>query len=178
MVLCRIAPTDYSPNAPRGEQNRTALLNSEKERAELLMITDLMRNDLGRVCSSVDVTELYRCTAYPTLYHLHSTITGTCEPYHPIDLIKPLFPPGSISGCPKGRALEAIKLLEQRERGVYSGAIGCFEPNGDFTFNVAIRTLTYRDGIVSGQFGGGIVYDSDKEQEYQEVLSKAHSLFG
>lgn len=169
--------------APRGTtpqedaQNRATLLSSDKERAELLMITDLMRNDLGRVCTSVNVTQLYACTAYPTIYHLHSTVVGKCKPLHPIDLIAPLFPAGSISGCPKGRALKAISQLEQRERGVYTGAIGCFEPNGDFTFNVAIRTLTYKDGIVSGQFGGGIVYDSDPQKEYEEALHKASSLF-
>ena len=169
--------------APRGttakedESNRAHLLNSEKERAELLMITDLMRNDLSQICSQVDVSELYKCTAYPTIYHLHSTIIGRCNPMHPIDLIAPIFPAGSISGCPKNRAVEAIAHLEKRPRGVYTGAIGCIEPNGDFTFNVAIRTLTYKNGVVNAQFGGGIVYDSNPENEYQEVMHKLHSLF-
>lgn len=178
----RILSCPIKGTAPRGKtpiedaHNKASLLSSEKERAELLMITDLMRNDLGRVCSKVTTKELYTCTAYPTIFHLHSTVEGLLKPAHPIDQIRPLFPAGSITGCPKLRAMEVISQLEKRARGIYTGSIGFFDSNGDFSFNVAIRTLTYQKGVVEAQFGGGIVYDSNPENEYEETLYKAGSL--
>ncbi len=178
----RIISSPIKGTAPRGKTpiedayNKAALISSEKECAELLMITDLMRNDLAKICSSVKTTQLYTCSTYPTLFHLHSTLEGILKPGRAIDQIRPLFPAGSITGCPKLRAMEVISQLEKRPRGVYTGAIGYFHNQGDFSFNVAIRTLTYKDGIVEGQFGGGIVYDSNPEKEYEETLHKAASL--
>ncbi|MCH9609633.1 MAG: Isochorismate synthase MenF [Chlamydiales bacterium] len=178
-----ISTSPIKGTAPRGEtaaadrENRARLLSSEKERAELLMITDLMRNDLSQVCHRVEVKELFSCTSHPAIFHLHSTIAGVLKPAHPIDQIRPLFPAGSITGCPKPRAMEVIKRLEGRRRGVYTGIIGAFKPNGDFTFNVAIRTLVYRNGMIDAQFGGAITYDSDPEKEWEEVFHKAASLF-
>lgn len=170
--------------APRGKTaeedafNRQALLSSEKERAELLMITDLMRNDLGRVSApgSVKTKEIWRCEAYANVFHLLSIIEGRSGESS-VSLIKQLFPGGSITGCPKLRAMEAIALLEKRPRGVYTGSIGYFAANGDFDFSIAIRTLVVHPTYVQIQLGGAIVIDSDPVKEFEETLHKGESLF-
>jgi len=171
---------------PRGKNyeedaiNREKLLTSTKERAELLMITDLMRNDLGKVSEtgSVVVADLYRCEAYTNVFHLLSIIQGKADPrLSSIEIIRSAFPGGSITGCPKLRAIEVIDMLEQRARGIYTGSIGYIAGNGDFDLNIAIRTLVMQKGISSIQLGSGILFDSDAELEYQETLHKGASLF-
>lgn len=172
--------------APRGKtlqedtQNREILLNSPKEKAELLMIVDLMRNDLGKISQpgSVNVKKIWECETYTNVFHLVSTIQSKPLPkLDSLDLVRSCFPGGSITGCPKWRAIEAIAKLENRPRGIYTGSIGYFAGNGDFDFNIAIRTITYCQGKVEVQLGGAIVIDSDPTQEYAETLHKGASIF-
>ncbi|MBA3238520.1 MAG: aminodeoxychorismate synthase component I [Parachlamydiaceae bacterium] len=172
--------------APRGKSaeedahNREMLLNSPKEKAELLMIVDLMRNDLGKISEpgSVNVSKIWECETYTNVFHLVSTICSTPIPtLDSLDLIRSCFPGGSITGCPKLRAIDAISLLEKRPRGIYTGSIGYFAGNGDFDFNIAIRTITYCEGKVDVQLGGGIVIDSDPDREYAETFHKGASIF-
>lgn len=156
------------------------LLNSPKERAELLMITDLMRNDLGKISQigSVKTQALWHCEAYANVFHLLSIIQS--QPLSHLascDLIRHTFPGGSITGCPKYRAMEAIAQLEQKARGVYTGSIGYMKGNGDFDLNIAIRTLVFQSGGIDLRLGGGIVIDSDPENEYEETLVKGQTIF-
>jgi para-aminobenzoate synthetase component 1 len=156
------------------------LLCSPKERAELLMITDLMRNDLGKICrtGTVKVKEMWRCEAYSNVFHLLSIIQGQVQSHlSQIDIIRSCFPGGSITGCPKLRAMEIIQKLEPQSRGIYTGSIGYLKGTGDFDLNIAIRTLVYQNQTIQLQLGSGIVFDSDGEKEYQETLSKGASLF-
>jgi para-aminobenzoate synthetase component I len=160
--------------------NKKQLLNSPKERAELLMITDLMRNDLGRISlpGTVKTEKIWHCEAYTNVYHLLSVIRSQVLPdIHPVDLIRLCFPGGSISGCPKLRALEIIAEQEQQPRGIHTGSIGYFKGNGDFDFNIAIRTMVVRNNLWNIRIGGGIVFDSVIEKEYEEVLHKGLSIF-
>jgi len=155
------------------------LLTSPKEVAELVMITDLERNDLGRVCEygSVSVPELLKLESYEQVHHLVSTVTGTLRPdvTHAAAL-RACFPGGSISGAPKKRALEIINELEPHPRGLYTGAIGYFGYNGESQFSIAIRTAIFRAGYASFHVGAGIVADSVPEREWQETLDKAAGL--
>jgi para-aminobenzoate synthetase component 1 len=171
---------------PRGnnnvedEHNRRELLSSEKEKAELLMITDLMRNDLSKISfpGSVETIDLWRCEPYTNVFHLLSIIRSHAKPnIHPVDLIRQCFPGGSITGCPKLRAMEVIAELEKRARGIYTGSIGYISANGDFDFNIAIRTLVFNAQRLDIQLGGAIVADSISEKEYQETLHKGKSIF-
>lgn len=160
--------------------NREALLHSEKERAELLMITDLMRSDVGKVSlpGTVKTREIWRCEAYSNVFHLLSIIEGRAiAELHPVALVRSLFPGGSITGCPKLRAMEAIEALEKRPRGIYTGSIGYFSANGDFDFNIAIRTLIVHPRSIRIQLGGAIVIDSNPVREFEETLHKGRSLF-
>ncbi|MCD6336276.1 MAG: aminodeoxychorismate synthase component I [Candidatus Latescibacteria bacterium] len=155
------------------------LLLSEKDRAELVMIVDLERNDLGRVCEtgSVHVPELMALERYPTVYHLVSTIAGKLSPERDrMGLLRAMFPGGSITGAPKIRAMEIIAELEPTRRGVYTGSIGWLGFTGDMDLNIAIRTFVVRDGMARFQVGGGIVADSDPEEEYEETLHKGRAL--
>lgn len=170
---------------PRGKDAGTdeimkqALLSSPKDDAELTMIIDLERNDLGRVCDygSVKVVERKVLESYPTVYHLVSTIEGDLyERYDLIDLLKATFPGGSITGAPKIRAMQIIDELEPTQRSVYTGAIGYIGFNGDADLNIAIRTFIMKDKTVYFQVGSGIVADSDEEEEYEETLHKARAL--
>ncbi|CZQ93313.1 aminodeoxychorismate synthase component I [Trichococcus ilyis] len=159
--------------------NRQELLESEKDRAELLMIVDLMRNDLGRVCKtgSVKVTEMYHIEDYSTVFQLVSTIEGELEEdIHALDCIKAAFPGGSITGAPKIRAMEVIDELEPTQRNAYTGSIGYVGFNGDADLNIVIRTILLKDETAYFQVGGGIVWDSDAEMEYEETLVKAKAL--
>lgn len=156
------------------------LLSSEKERAELLMITDLMRNDLGKVSKpgSVVTREFCVCESYTAVHHLHSVIQSVPnEDQHPVDLLRACFPGGSITGCPKLRSMEVIDALEQRPRGIYTGSIGYFTGDGAFDFNIAIRTMAVVDGSATLALGGGIVADSDPSLEYEETLHKGKPFF-
>ncbi len=155
------------------------LLDSIKDRAENVMIVDLERNDIGRVCryGTVKVTELAALETYPTVFHLTSTITGRLrEDKSRIDLLKAAFPGGSITGAPKVRAMEIIDELEPTRRSVYTGSIGYLGFDGSMDLNIVIRTMLVKDGRVYFQVGGGIVYDSEPEAEYQETLDKARGL--
>jgi para-aminobenzoate synthetase component I len=170
---------------PRGatpeEDERLAreLLESEKDRAELVMIVDLERNDLGRVCSygTVRVPELLRLESYATVHHLVSTVVGQLhEGRDLMDLLRATFPGGSITGAPKVRAMEIIDELEPTQRAVYTGSIGWVGFDGDMDLNIVIRTFLVRDGRVHWQVGGGIVADSDPVAEYEETLDKGIAL--
>ena len=155
------------------------LQTSEKEIAELVMITDLERNDLGRVCEfgSVTVTEMLKHERLEQVHHLVSTVTGQLrEGTDQLDALQACFPGGSITGAPKVRAMEIIEELERVPRGLYTGAIGYLGYNGESQFNIAIRTLVREGDSLRYGVGAGIVADSVPEQEYEETLQKAEGL--
>ncbi len=155
------------------------LLASEKDRAELLMIVDLERNDLGRVCAygSVQVEKLWQLESHPTVHHLVATVSGTLRPeIDVIDCVAACFPGGSITGAPKIRAMEIIDELEPHRRHIYTGAIGYLGFDGNADLNIAIRTLTCVDGQAYYHVGGGIVWDSNPSAEYQETLDKGRAM--
>lgn len=156
------------------------LLASEKDRAELVMIVDLERNDLGRVCEigTVRVPELFRLEEYATVYHLVSTVVGRLAPERDaVDLLRATFPGGSITGAPKIRSMEIIDELEPTRRSIYTGAIGYIDDSGDMDLNIVIRTFVIANGMAHVQVGGGIVADSDPVLEYEETLHKGKALF-
>jgi len=170
---------------PRGrdktedEMLRNKLVTSIKDRAENLMIIDLERNDLGRVCryGSVKVTEFMVCEEFPTVFHLTSTIEGHLrKEIDAVDVLINCFPGGSITGAPKIRAMEIIEELECIKRSIYTGSIGYIGFNGDMDTSIVIRTLIFHKGRLYFSVGGGIVYDSDPEKEYDETLHKAKAL--
>ncbi len=155
------------------------LQTSAKEIAELVMITDLLRNDLGQVCEfgSVQVSEMLRLESLAQVHHLVSTVTGTLRPdTDAIEALAACFPGGSITGAPKKRAMEIIRELEQKPRGLYCGAIGWLGYHGESSFNIAIRTLIREEGRLVYQVGAGIVADSDPAGEYEETLHKAAGI--
>jgi len=156
-----------------------ALAESDKDRAENVMIVDLLRNDLSRVCrpGTVRVPELFALEQHPTVHHLVSTVVGELEPgTGPVNLLRAAFPGGSITGAPKVRAMEIIAELEPTRRGVYCGSIGYISSTGAMDMSIVIRTYLALRGRVYFQAGGGIVADSDPEQEYRETLDKARAL--
>jgi para-aminobenzoate synthetase component 1 len=156
-----------------------ALAESEKDRAENVMIVDLLRNDLSRVCrpGTVRVPELFALEHHPTVHHLVSTVVGELEAgADATDLIRAAFPGGSITGAPKVRAMEIIAELEPTQRGVYCGSIGYISASGAMDTSIVIRTCLALRGQVYFQAGGGIVADSDPELEYRETLDKARGL--
>jgi para-aminobenzoate synthetase component 1 len=156
-----------------------ALTESAKDRAENLMIVDLMRNDLSRVCApgTVRVQELFALEQYATVHHLVSTIVGRlASGADALDLLRAAFPGGSITGAPKLRAMEIIAGLESSRRGVYCGSIGYWSVTGELDTSIAIRTAVARARRVYFYAGGGVVFDSDPEQEYRETLDKARGI--
>ena len=158
---------------------REELQNSEKDKSELLMIVDLERNDLNRVCvpGSVKVTELFTVEEYATVFHLVSDIEGTLqEGKNIMDLLEAAFPGGSITGAPKYRAMEIIDELEHGKRNLYTGSIGYLTLDGDCDFNIVIRTALHKDGRYHLGVGGGITAESDLEFEYEETLQKAKAI--
>ncbi len=172
---------------PRGstpeedERLRQELLNSEKEAAELNMITDLLRNDLGKVCEvgSVQLLTHRQTEAFPAVWHTHSTIQGELRAdISALDALLSMMPGGSITGCPKKQAMQVIDELEPITRSVYTGSIGILDPNGDANFNIAIRTIIKKGQRLYLPVGGGIVYDSDDTAELQETFDKAQSFMG
>lgn len=183
----RVSTRPMKGTAARGltaeddEARRRALVASEKERAENIMIVDLLRNDLGRLAApgKVQVDALCASEAYPTLWQMVSTVSADLPGVHLIDLFRALFPCGSITGAPKIRAMQRIAELETTERGLYTGAIGWLAPSGDCRFNVAIRTLEIEpDGRGRLGVGSGIVIDAQPQNEYAECLLKACFLTG
>lgn len=163
------------------EQHRLALLHDEKERAENLMIVDLVRNDLARVArtGTVRVPELFGTYGFKHVWQLISTVQAELRPdVNLADILRATFPMGSMTGAPKIRAMQLIEQYEASRRGLYSGSFGYVLPNGDFDFNVVIRSLQYRadTGYLSLQVGSAITYDSVPEQEYQECLLKAQGV--
>ncbi|HEV8456181.1 MAG TPA: aminodeoxychorismate synthase component I [Gemmatimonadales bacterium] len=156
-----------------------ALAESAKDRAENVMIVDLLRNDLSRVCrpGTVRVPELFALEQHPTVHHLVSTVLGELTPgADAVDLIRAAFPGGSITGAPKVRAMEIIAELEPTQRGVYCGSIGYISATGAMDTSIVIRTYLALGGQLYFQAGGGIVADSDVELEYRETLDKARGL--
>ncbi len=156
------------------------LLKNEKERAEHLMLVDLERNDLGRICEfgSVKVTDLMVLERYSHVFHIVSNIVGKLKPNISLtDIFKSVFPGGTITGCPKIRSMEIIRELEPHRRGPYSGSFGYIGFSPCMDFNIIIRSLIFNQGKVSFHVGAGIVSDSIPEKEYQETLDKAAALF-
>ena len=156
-----------------------ALLNSEKENAELIMITDLQRNDLGKVCEfgSVRVADMLSLEKLEHVYHLVSTVTGTLrEEIDHLGALAACFPGGSITGAPKKRAIEIIEELETVPRGLYTGAVGYIGFNGESQFNIPIRTLIRDEDTLHYHVGAGIVADSDPAEEFEETLHKAKGI--
>jgi para-aminobenzoate synthetase component 1 len=166
-------------DADADRQNEAELRASEKDRAELLMIVDLERNDFGRVAEfgSVHVEGLYQLEYYARVMHQTARVKATLSQGKDVfDALVALFPGGSITGAPKIRAMEIIEELEPTRRGVYCGSIGYVGFDGDAEFNIAIRSLHLKDGQLDYQVGGGIVWDSEPEAEYQETLDKACAI--
>ena len=171
------APRFADPDEDRASADR--LLASPKDRAELLMITDLLRNDLGKVCApgTVRVPHLRQLESYPHVHHLVSTVHGRLAAGLDVfDALTALFPGGSITGAPKRRAMEILRDLEDVPRGIYTGTVGWVGFDRTADFNVAIRTARHRDGVYSFGAGGGIVIDSSPEAEWQELLLKTRGL--
>lgn len=164
-------------NAQEDKKLSQELLKSKKEAAELNMITDLLRNDLGKVCKigTVKVAGHRLLQKCPTVWHTYSKITGELA-IDPIEALLSMLPGGSITGCPKKRAIEIIDELEPTTRGVYTGVIGYIHPNQVLDFNIAIRTVIKKKEKLYLQVGGGIVIDSKGKEEYQETLDKAKSF--
>ncbi len=167
--------SDYAED----QQQIKNLEASNKDRAENLMIVDLLRNDISKTCKSgsVKVPTLFDVESYATVHHLVSTVTGLlAENQHALDLLKSCFPGGSITGAPKIRAMEIIEELEPNRRGVYCGAIGYIGFNGNMDTNIAIRTLVHSENTIRFWAGGGIINDSVVEDEYQESFDKAAAM--
>ena len=163
------------------EVSKNYLLQSPKERSENVMVVDLVRNDLSRICKpgSVKVDELFGIYSFPQVHQMISTVSGELQDgLNWIDCVKATFPMGSMTGAPKKRVMELIEQYEQTKRGLFSGAIGYVKPGGDFDFNVVIRSMLYNktDKYVSFQTGGAITYCSNAVMEYEECLIKAAAM--
>jgi len=183
---CKISVFPIKGTSARGasavedEQKKHDLQNSEKERAELLMVTDLLRNDLGRICQngSIETPRLFSIETFSHYHHLVSEITGKlCQNITFYDIFLALFPGGSIVGAPKIEVMQHIQKLEGRPRGVYTGALGLIAESGFCEFNIPIRTLIQHDNTLEFSTGGGITIDSDVSKEYEECQIKAKGLF-
>jgi len=181
----RVETWPIKGTAPRGNDadsdrdSRSALLRSDKDRAENLMIVDLLRNDLGRSCrpGSIRVDRLFSLESYATVHHLVSRISGSLAPgLDGLDLLRGCFPGGSITGAPKLRAMEIIEQLEPHRRSVYCGSLGYVGWDGSMDTNIAIRTMLHIDGRMRLWAGGGLVADSRMEDEYQETYHKARAM--
>ena len=170
------------PRGPSPEEDAAmakALWSSEKDRAENVMIVDLVRNDFGRVCQvgSVRVPALWQVETHSNVHHLVSRVVGDLrDDAAPVEILRALFPGGSITGAPKIRAVEIIEELEPVRRGVYTGAIGYWDASGDADWNIAIRTITVGGGKASFHAGGAVVADSTPDGEYEETLVKASGM--
>jgi anthranilate/para-aminobenzoate synthase component I len=158
---------------------RAELLGSEKDRAENIMIVDLARNDLGRVCEvdSIHVPQLMAIEEHPSVFQLVSTVRGQLAAgSSALQLLRACFPPGSMTGAPKIEAMKIIEALESSPRGLYSGCLGYFDCGGGMDFSVVIRSFLLQQGRCSIGVGGAVVADSDPGAEYEESRAKAHAL--
>jgi para-aminobenzoate synthetase component 1 len=176
----RVTTRPIKGTRPRGQGMEEELRRSIKDQAELNMIVDLQRNDLGRVCriGSVQVPRPRDIETHPTVHHGVATVTGQLrEDVGFVELLAATFPGGSITGAPKIRAMEIIDELEPVRRGPYCGAIGYLDADGTLQFNIAIRTMAAAGGRIHLPVGGGIVADSDPAAEYEETLVKARAMF-
>ena len=158
-----------------------ALTESKKDKSENVMVVDLVRNDLSKVCKegTVKVSELFGIYSFPQVHQMISTVEGEINDHVLFSaILKAAFPMGSMTGAPKKRVMELIEQYEQTKRGLYSGAVGYFDPNGDFDFNVVIRSILYNaaNQYLGYQVGGGITFYSDPEKEYEECLLKAAAI--
>ncbi|MBV1884959.1 MAG: aminodeoxychorismate synthase component I, partial [Gammaproteobacteria bacterium] len=168
-----------SPNHTEDKRLKSELTSSLKDRSENLMIVDLMRNDLGKHCKTGSITadELFTLKSFSNVHHLVSTVRGELAPNsHPLDLFRDSFPGGSITGAPKKRAMEIINELEPFDRGAYCGSLGYLSFDGQMNTNIAIRTLSNEGARLYCWGGGGIVADSNCEEEYLESLDKINNL--
>jgi para-aminobenzoate synthetase component 1 len=168
-------------NKEKDLQNKEYLSQNEKEKSENVMVVDLVRNDLSKVCKqgTVKVDELFSVYSFPQVHQMISTISGEVKEHLDwVDIIKATFPMGSMTGAPKKAVMELIEQYEQTRRGLFSGAIGYINPDGDFDFNVVIRSVFYNAAAkyLSFQAGGGITFYSDAEKEYEESLLKAKAI--
>ena len=166
-------------NADNDRKLAAALRNSSKDRAENVMIVDLMRNDLSKSCElgSVAVPKKFAVHSFANVHHLISTVTGRLKTgLHVLDLLRSCFPGGSITGAPKVRAMQIIEELEPYRRGLYCGAIAYVGINGDLETNIAIRTIVIKDGVARFSAGGGLVFDSQLDKEYQELIDKSSMM--
>ena len=169
-----------SNDQKQDEYNLKQLQESVKDKAENVMIVDLLRNDLSKCCesNSVKVMKLFEIESFPTVHHLVSTIQGVLSDHiSPVQLLRECFPGGSITGAPKIRAMEIIEELEPHRRGLYCGSIGYLGFNGKMDTNIAIRTLVQKNNRAYFYAGGGLVWDSDVDEEYQETFDKAAAMF-
>jgi para-aminobenzoate synthetase component 1 len=168
-------------NVQEDAKNKEQLYYSAKDRSENVMIVDLVRNDLSKICveATVQVEELFGIYSFPQVHQMISTISGQLRPdMHFIDAIKATFPMGSMTGAPKKRVMELIEQYERTKRGIFSGAVGYITPGGDFDLNVVIRSIMYNAAgqYLSFQTGSGITFYSDPEKEYEECLLKAAAI--
>jgi para-aminobenzoate synthetase component 1 len=163
------------------EQKKKELFHSSKDRSENVMVVDLMRNDLSKICEegTVKVDELYGIYSFPQVHQMISTISGKLKKDTPFsEIIKATFPMGSMTGAPKKRVMELIEQYEKTKRGIFSGSLGYISPNGDFDFNVIIRSIMYNSSAeyISFQAGSAITFYSDPEKEWEECLLKAEAM--
>ena len=170
-----------STDAIEDEQLKAELSEDIKERSENVMIVDLVRNDLSRTATkgSVKVEELCKVYSFDQVHQMISTVSSTIDPTtHPVDVIRTTFPMGSMTGAPKISAMQIIEELEETKRGLYSGTVGYFTPEGDFDFNVVIRSILYNatNKYISYSVGGAITAKSDPLKEYEECLIKAKAM--
>lgn len=168
-------------NSEEDIQAKEELYHSEKDRSENVMIVDLMRNDLSKICEegSVKVDELYGIYSFPQVHQMISTISGQLKnDISFTDILRATFPMGSMTGAPKKKVIELIEQYEKTKRGIFSGALGYIAPSGDFDFNVVIRSIMYNqlDKYLSFQTGSGITFYSDAEKEWEECLLKASAI--
>jgi para-aminobenzoate synthetase component 1 len=168
-------------NAARDEESKEQLYHSDKDRSENVMIVDLVRNDLSKICQegTVKVDELYGIYSFPQVHQMVSTVSGELKKNVSFtDMIKATFPMGSMTGAPKKRVIELIEQYEKTARGIFSGALGYISPEGDFDFNVVIRSIMYNasSGYLSFQAGSGITFYSNPEMEWEECLLKAEAI--
>ena len=166
---------ERSSNAIQDLVLKKNLENSKKDLAEHLMIVDLMRNDLGKICQfgTINVKDLFKVNSYETVHQMESCVSGVLEPNISFsNIIKALFPGGSVTGAPKESAMKIIDHLENYSRDIYSGSIGYIK-NNSMNFNIAIRTMIIEDSLAKYPIGGGIVWDSDYQSEWNEAQLKS-----